>query len=119
MTSSCAGPGRVPEAVRRPRRDDHGLARAERPRLSADVEHERPLDAGEGLLLRRVRVRADEAAGADVQLGLEQLSPGLGAGLREDPALPGDGVGDVARRVHLGQAGSISTEAAERRDGPW
>jgi hypothetical protein len=45
-----------------------------RPRLPADLEHEGPLDAGEGLLLRGVGVLPDEAARTDVQLGLEALA---------------------------------------------
>jgi hypothetical protein len=105
--------------VRSPRRDDDALPRGERARLASDVEDERPADAGERLLLGRVRVRADKAAGADIEVSFEQLPVRVDAGAAEDPALPRDRVGDVPGGVVSAQAGSTSTDAADRFVGPW
>src|SRR6266508_822038 len=85
--------------MRRARRDHDDVARSDRPRLPVDLDDELARDAGERLLLLRMEVRRHVAAGADVQLRLEQLAAGVVARSQEHPALARDRIFDLARGV--------------------
>ena len=94
---------RVPEPMRRPRLDEHGLVGAGLELLPVELHADSPGDDLELLALERVDVRGrDDAARPDEHLDLDRLAARLARGLVEDDALSGDGVLDrVACVNHL------------------
>jgi hypothetical protein len=84
----------VPKAVRRSRRDDELVARAESAPSQPEPEEKLARNAREPLPLVRVHMRRDEAARADEQLAAD----GVVRPHAEDDALSTDGVADRVYR---------------------
>src|SRR5262249_19509771 len=101
--------GRTSERMGRSRLDDDRVAGADRMPLAVHLEDERPGHAGEGLLLCRVDVFADESPGADEEIGLEQLPVRVVTGPAEDPPLAGRRIGDLARAADGHPAASMAS----------
>jgi hypothetical protein len=80
----------VPQAVRRPRRDDDDIAAAHRASSQPETEAKLAGHALEAFPLARVHVRRHEASGPDEELAGDTARRPVA----EDDALPGDGIPD-------------------------